>query len=385
MMLLRVVFRNTFRNPLRTTLTVLGIAVAVLAFGLLRTLIGAWHAGVAASAANRLVTRNAVSLVFPLPISYLERLRQIEGVTRVSYGNWFGGIYLDEKNFFPNFVVEPRSYLEMYPEFILGSEEKESFLKDRKGCVAGRKIARLFGWEVGDTVTLRGTIFPGEWDLVLRGIYRGRDRSIDETLFFFHWDYVNETLREAMPRRADKVGFFTVSVRSPEIAAEVGAAIDNTFKNSLAETLTETEKAFQQSFVAMSSALIVVIQIVSVLVIGIILAVVANTMVMSTRERSGEYAVFKCLGFGGVHLAGLILGESVVLTGSGCLLGIVLTFPAAGLLQRELSNFFPVFHVTPGTIGTAFLAAMLVALGASVLPTRSAVRIRIAEGLARVG
>jgi len=385
MMLLRIIFKNTWRNPLRTGLTVLGIAVAVLAFGLLRTLIGTWNAGVAASSATRLVTRNAVSLVFPLPISYREKIRQIDGVTQVSYGNWFGGIYIDEKNFFPNFVVEPRSYLEMYPEFIMPPADREAFYKDRKGCVAGRKIARLFGWKVGDSVTLKGTIFPGEWDLVVRGIYRGRDETIDETLFFFHWDYVNETIREIMPRRADRVGFFMVGVRSPEVAAAVAGAIDQSFRNSLAETLTETEKAFQQGFVAMSSALLVVIQIVSVLVIGIILAVVANTMVMSTRERTGEYAVFKCLGFGGRHIATLILGESLLLTWVGCLLGVGLTFPVAGLLQRQLSNYFPVFHVTPGTVAWAFLAALIVALAASVLPTRQAVRIRVAEGLARVG
>jgi len=382
---LKIILRNALRNKLRTLLTVLGAATAILAFCLLRTMVGAWHAGVAASSATRLVTRNAVSLVFPLPIAYLEKIRQIHGVARVSYGNWFGGIYIDEKNFFPNFVVEARSYLDLYPEFVLTPEEREAFLRDRRGCVAGRKIADLFGWKIGDIVTLKGTIYPGDWDLVLRGIYHGRDRTIDETQFFFHWEYLDEAVRGMMPARAGYVGFYLVGVARPELASRVAAAVDETFRNSLAETLTETEKSFQQGFVAMSSALLLVIQTVSILVVVIILAVVANTMVMTTRERMGEYAVFKCLGFGGGTITAFILGESLVITLAGSVLGILLTFPAVDMIRTNLPNFFPVFNVGKDTVAQALGAALLVALCAAAIPSRRAVRVRIAEGLARVG
>jgi len=330
MIILKIVLKNALRNKLRTVLTVLGCAAAMLAFCLLRTMVDAWHAGVAASSATRLVTRNAVSMVFPLPVAYLDRIRQIEGVTRVSYGSWFGGIYIDEKNFFPNFAVEPRAYLDLYPEFVVPPAEREAFLRDRRGCVAGRKIAELFGWEVGDIVTLRGTIFPGDWDLVLRGIYRGRDETIDETQFFFHWDLVNETIRKMAPGRADWVGFYLVGVDAPERASRAAVAIDAAFKNSLAETLTETEKSFQQGFVSMTSTLLALIQAVSLLVVVIILAVVANTMVMTTRERTGEYAVFKCLGFrGGTLTAFMEMTWAMLLS--------LISTPSIGYLSNTFS------------------------------------------------
>jgi len=383
-MLFRLLFRNAFRNRLRSGLTILGVAVALLAFGLLRTLIGAWYSGVEASSATRLVTRNAISLIFPLPFSYKEKIRQVGGVQTVSWGNWFGGIYIDEKNFFANFAVEPETYLSLYPEFTLTPTEKAAFLRDRKGFVAGRKLAARFRWQLGDTVTLRGTIFPGNWDFVLRGIYRGRDENVDETQFIFHWDYLNETLKKTAPLRADQVGFYMVGVNRPEVAAQVAAAIDGMFKNSMAETLTETEKAFQLGFIAMTGAIVAAIQIVSFVVIFIIMAVVANTMAMTTRERFGEYAVLKTLGFGGRHLGVLILGESLVITLLGCALGIALTYPAAALIKTKLGTYFPIFNVAAETLTLDLAAALLVGTVAALLPLYRAVGIRIAEGLRRI-
>src|SRR4030042_2079005 len=220
MLQIKILFRNAFHNKLRSGLTILGITVAVLAFGLLRTVIGAVYSAVEAASAPRLVTRNAISIIFPLPIAYAEKIRQIEGVKAVSWGNWFGGIYIDEKNFFPNFCVEPRTYMAIYPEFVISPPEKKAFLADRKGFVAGRKLAARYRWKIGDTVTLKGTIFPGNWDFVLRGVYRGRDKTIDETQFFFHWDYLNETMKRTVPRRADQVGFYMVGVPRPDVSTE---------------------------------------------------------------------------------------------------------------------------------------------------------------------
>jgi putative ABC transport system permease protein len=385
MHILKLIVRNSFRHRLRTALTVLGVVIAIVAFGLLRTVIDAWYSGVDASSASRLVTRNSISLIFSLPISYKDRIRQIEGVKTVSYGNWFGGVYIEEKNFFPNFAVEPQSYLDLYPEYVLSPDERGDFLRDRKGCVAGRKIAKKFGWKVGDTVTLKGTIFPGNWEFVLRGIYNGRDKNTDETQFFFHWDYLNETLRKTVPRRADQTGFYMIGVTSPAMATDVANAIDRTFKNSLAETLTETEKAFQLGFVAMSEAIIVAIQLVSIVVIIIIMAVMANTMAMTARERIGEYAVFKTLGFGGFHIAGLIFGESLFIVALGCILGMALTFPVAKVFAHAMGNFIPVFHVQTDTLYLDIAAALIVGLVAGVFPTYRAIRIRVADGLRRMG
>jgi len=182
--LLRLVFLNLLRHRLRSALTLCGICVAILCFGLLRTVISAWYAGVEASSANRLITRNAISLIFPLPLSYLERIRGVEGVKTVSYGNWFGGIYIEEKNFFANFAVEPRTYLELYPEFLLPEDQKQVFLRDRRACIVGRKLAKRFDWKVGDLITLRGTIFPGNWEFVLRGIYSGRTAPLMKATYY---------------------------------------------------------------------------------------------------------------------------------------------------------------------------------------------------------
>jgi putative ABC transport system permease protein len=385
MHILKLIFKNTFRHKLRTFLTVLAVTIAILAFGLLRTLISAWYAGAEASSASRLVTRNSISLIFSLPISYREKIRQIEGVKDISYGNWFGGIYIDEKNFFANFAVEPETYLALYPELVLTAGQKASFIRDRKGAVAGQKLAERFGWKIGDMITLKGTIFPGNWDFNLKGIYRGKNKNVDETTFFFHWEYLNESLRKTFPQRADQVGFYMIGVANPDLAADVAVQIDSMFENSLAETLTETEKAFQLSFISMTEAIVVAIQLVSFVIIFIIMAVVANTMAMTARERIGEYAIFKTLGFSGFHVCGLIFGESICITMMGAVFGIAFTFPVARILRETLSQFFPIFNVPPETVLLDILASCIIAFVAALFPTWRAIKIPIADGLRRVG
>ncbi len=385
MQILKLLFKNAFRHKLRTSLTVLGIAIAILAFGLLRTVVSAWYAGVDASSAARLVTRNSISIIFSLPLSYKEKIRQIPGVKDISYAYWFGGIYISEKNFIPNFAVDAKTIFDLWPEFVLTESQKNDFLRDRKACVAGRKVAKKYGWKIGDTITLKGTIFPGNWDFTLKGIYKGAYKGTDETQFFFHWDYLNESLKKTTPYRADHVGWFTVNVAHPDLASEVAAAIDKTFKNSLAETLTETEKAFQMSFVSMTEAIIIAVQVVSFVVIIIIMAVMANTMAMTARERIGEYAIMKTLGFGAWSIAGLIFGESLIIAFMGCALGILATFPAAKAFGDAMSTYFPVFNVQRQTIYMDISAAVIVGIIAAAFPAWRAVKVRIADGLRRIG
>ena len=385
MYILKLLLRNAFRHKLRTGLTILSITIAILAFGLLRTFVGSWYAGVKASSANRLVTRNAISLIFPLPLSYKDKIRQIDGVKEISYGNWFAGIYKDEKNFFANYAIEAKNYMKLYPEFIVPPDQKEAFLRDRKGCVVGRKLVEQYHWKIGDMITLKSALFPGKWEFVLRGIYHGRNESTDERVFFFHWDYVNEALKKAASRRADQVGWYVVEVADPNRAAEVAQAIDKTFKNSLAETLTETEKAFFLSFISMADAIIVAIQLVSFVVIVIIIAVAANTMAMTARERIGEYAIFKTLGFKGWRIAGMIVGESLLITTIGCIIGIAFTPPAAKEFSKLVGTYFPAFRVEVDTIYMDIGAAFLVGLCAAIIPTWRALKIRIADGLRRIG
>jgi putative ABC transport system permease protein len=380
----KLILRNALRHKTRSSLTVFGLVVATLAFGLLQTVIKAWYAGADAASNTTLVTRNATSLVFALPLSYEAKIRAVDGVARVAYANWFGGVYQDPKNFFPQFAISGASYLDIYPDFLVPEEQREAFLHDRKGALIGRKLADEYGFKVGDVVPLRGTIYPGQWEFNVRGIYDGRQASTVTTQMFFHWDYLNETLKKTAQRRANQVGVYVVQIRRPEDAAAVSAAIDATFKNSLAETLTETEKAFQLSFVAMSDAIVVAIRLVSFVVILIIMAVMANTMAMSARERLSEYATLRALGFGPGFLARLIFGESLLLAMLGAAIGMALLFPVAHAFAARMGTTFPVFEVAPATLAMQLLAALAVGVVAAVAPTLRAARVTIVDGLRSV-
>jgi putative ABC transport system permease protein len=380
-----LVLRNAFRHRLRTTLTVIGIIVAISAFGLLRTIVDAWYAGANASSSARLVTRSSVSLVFSLPLNYAPKIRQVEGVTAVAWANWFGGVYVNERNFFPQFAISGASYLDVYPEFVLSDAERKAFLADRVGAIAGRKLADKYGWKVGDQIPLRGTIYPGTWTFTLRGIYDGAEAGTDTSTFFFHFDYLNEAIKRLYPRRGDQTGVFIEQLRDPEDAASVSQAIDATFRNSLAETLTETEKAFQLGFVAMSEAILLAIQAVSYVVIVIIMAVMANTMAMTARERYGEYATFKALGFSNSFVAMLIFAESLGIAMLGGLLGVAFTFPMAEAFASLVGSILSGFNVSDTTILLQIAAAFVIGLVAAAVPAWNAARIRIVDGLRAIG
>ena len=385
MLLSRLVAKNAFRHKLRTALTMVGIVVAITAFGLLRTIVDAWYAGANASSSARLITRSSVSLVFSLPLTYAQKIRQVPGVQSVSWANWFGGVYISERNFFPQFAIDAKSYLEMYPEFILPPGERKAFLTDRKGAIVGRKLAEQYGWKIGDVIPLRGTIYTGTWTFTLRGIYDGADKGTDQSTMFLHWDLLNETIKKLYPRRGDQTGVFVVQLRDPAEAAEVSAAIDALFKNSLAETLTETEKAFQLSFVAMTEAILLAIQAVSFVVIVIIMAVMANTMAMTARERGSEYATMKALGFSGGFVATLIFAESTGIALLGGLTAIALTIPLADAFAEQMGTLFPIFFVSEQTMLSQVGAALLVGVIAAAFPAWRTATQRIVDGLRAVG
>jgi putative ABC transport system permease protein len=380
-----LIVRNAFRHKLRTALTVTGIVVAITAFGLLRTIVDAWYAGANASSSARLITRSSVSLVFSLPLTYAEKIRQVPGVRSVSWANWFGGVYISERNFFPQFAIDAPTYLDMYPEYLLPPDERKAFLVDRKGAIVGRKLAEQYGWKVGDQIPLRGTIYSGTWTFNLRGIYDGAEKGTDQSTMFFHWALLNETIKKIYPRRGDQTGVFIVELRDPAEAAEVSVAIDAMFKNSLAETLTETEKAFQLSFVAMTEAILLAIQAVSFVVIVIIMAVMANTMAMTARERGAEYATLKALGFSNGFVAMLIFAESLGIALVGGLVAVALTVPLANGFAERMGSLFPIFFVSENTMLMQVGAATVVGIVAAAFPAWRTARVRIVDGLRAVG
>lgn len=386
MKILKIIFANALRHKLRTTLTILGIAIAVIAFGVLRTVVTVWDSSVDAAAANRLITRQAVSFIFPLPYAYKEKIKNVEGVKEVSFANWFGGVYKDKNNFFTRMCVDADTYFDVLPEFIISPEELENFKKERNACVIGQEIAVQYNLKLGDQMVLEGDIFPGQWEFVVRGIYKPKNKNTDDTQMLFHWDYINERMKAEAPLRAGSVGWYIVQIENPNDAAEVSEKIDALFKNSSAETKTETEKAFTQGFVSASSAIITAMNFMSFVIIGIIMLVLANTMIMAARERTREYAVLKTLGFSAFHIIGLILGESLVIALIGGGIGIALTYPiVAGFEQAMPKGFFPFFYIEPITTILALSAAIIIGILASIFPIQRALRTNIVDGFRFVG
>lgn len=382
---LKLIFKNVFRAKLRSSLTIIGLVIAIVAFGLLQTVVDAWFAGSNASSASRMVTRNAISLVFPMPTYYRERMRAVNGVKSVTLLNWFGGVYKEPKNFFPQFAVDHENFFDLYPEFIMPVDQLLAFKRDRQGAAVGRKLADEFGWKVGDTIPIRGTIFPGTWSFTLRAIFDAKDETTITRQMYFHWDYINEYLKQKYPRRTDQIGTFVIEVDDASRVADIAKAIDAEFKNSLAETLTESEKSFQLGFIAQMEQIILTIRIVSFVVIFIIMAVVANTMAMTARERLTEYATLKALGFSPLFVAALIFGEALMLALIGGGLGILVTFPLAKGVGIIASAVFAVFKVSQATVLMQLACAVVVGIAAALVPSWRSARIKIVEGLRHVG
>ncbi|MBA4251604.1 MAG: ABC transporter ATP-binding protein [Chlorobiaceae bacterium] len=385
MKILKLIFKNTLRHKLRTTLTILGIAIAVIAFGILRTVVTAWHVGVDASAANRLITRQAVSFIFPLPVTYKEKIASVAGV-EVTFSTWFQGVYIDKNQFFTRMAVDHETFFSVYPEFLLTKEELENFKNERTATIIGADLAKTYNLSIGDVMTLEGDIYPGTWNFTVRGIYQPRDKATDGTMMAFRWDYVNERMQQEWPERANDVGWYIVKINDPNQAAEISTQIDALFLNSRAETKTETERAFAQGFLSSTSAIIDAMNLISFVIIGIIMLVLGNTMIMAARERTREYAVLKTLGFSAKHIVGLILGESLLISAIGSAIGLFFIYPLIeGIGQVIPKGFFPVFHVESITIVLAVSAAMMIGLIASIFPIQRALKTKIVDGFRFVG
>ena len=388
MKVVKLLVKNAFRHKLRTILTIFGIAIAVMAFAMMRFVVNAWNAGVDVASADRVIVRHAVSFVFQLPYAYKDKILNVPGVKDVTNCTWFQGVYKDPAdfdNFFARIAINPDNFFKIYPEYIVKTEELEAFKKERNACIIGEKTAALHKLKIGDVIPIEGDIYPGKWEFVVRGIYKGKDSSIDATQMFFDWRYLDEALRRDMPVRAGQVGWYVMQVDNPSNIANISTSVDNIFKNSTAETKTETEKAFYQSFVSMSSALIKAMNIVSFVIIGVILLVLANTMAMTARERITEYAVMKTLGFGAKHLVGLIAGEALLIAIIGGALGV----PAAVLFAMGFTKMFPTWFPNFPDMGVivigAFAVAILVGITSALFPALRAVRMRIVDGLRYVG
>jgi putative ABC transport system permease protein len=374
----RLIWANLKRNKRRTILTVLSVAVALFLFATLRSVLTTLHAAVQVGSETRLVTRNAISLVFQLPKSYYERLRAVEGVEDVSWGNWFGGNYRDSQDFFAVIAIDPETYFTLYPEIQVSPDQKKAFIAERTGAMVGEELLKRYDWKVGDTVTLRGTIYPGDWPFTIRAVYHPTTPYIDESTFLFQWDY----LYERSDRQAD-IGWYILKLSNPDLAPTVARTIDDMFRNSSAATTTSTERAFQASFIGMYGNIGFFLSAIGLAVFFAILLVAANTMMMAARERTTEYAVLKALGYGDALLFGLVMMEAALVTALGGAFGVL----AARLFFGSttfLDAWFPGFGVTLPTMLTGLAIALAIGLLSGLIPALRAARLPVVQALRQV-
>jgi putative ABC transport system permease protein len=374
-----LIVANLFRKKLRTTLTIGSFAVALFLFGLLVVVHGAFNQGVDVAGADRLDVINKTSIIQPLPYSYRDQILRMPGVKAVTYDNWFGGVYQDEKNFFPQFAIDPENQRVVFPEFVIPDDQWKAFLEDREGAIAGSGIAKRFGWKVGDRIPIKGAIYPGDWEFNLRGIYTGSRDNDDLTQFWFHYKYLDER------RQYGKglVGWYTVKLDTPDDGTRVTKAIDTMFANSPYETKTETEKALATDFAKQFGNIGFLISAVGSVVFFTLLLVTGNTMAIAVRERIGELAVLKAVGFNDRFVLFLVLGESLLIAAIGGAIGLALS-KLMTLGGDPTHGFLPFFYLPGPMILLGFGVALAVGVLAGILPATSAMRLRVVDALRRV-
>lgn len=374
-----LIMANLFRKKLRTTLTIGSFVVALFLFGLLVVVHGAFNQGVDVAGADRLDVINKTSIIQPLPYSYRDQILRIPGVKAITHDNWFGGVYQDEKNFFPQFAIDPENQRVVFPEFVIPDDQWKAFLEDREGAIAGSGIAKRFGWKVGDRIPIKGAIYPGDWEFNLRGIYAGSRDNDDLTQFWFHYKYLDER------RQYGKglVGWYTVKLDTPDDGTRVTKTIDTMFANSPYETKTETEKALATDFAKQFGNIGFLISAVGSVVFFTLLLVTGNTMAIAVRERIGELAVLKAVGFNDRFVLFLVLGESLLIAAIGGAIGLALC-KLMTLGGDPTHGFLPFFYLPGPMMLLGFGVALAVGVLAGILPATSAMRLRVVDALRRV-
>jgi putative ABC transport system permease protein len=382
-----LVIRNLSRNKVRVGLTVLGVSVAIVAFLLLRTVSWAWGAASANSAKDRIVTRHKVTFVLPLPKRYVDDVRATPHVARATWATWFGGQDpRHDREFFMTLAVDSATYFDVYREGKLSQAELEAFQHDRQGAVVGDQLAKKLGWNIGDKVALQSGTFPGEWQFTIDGIYTATAKAVNRSEFLFHWDYLNDSVP---PSRRDQVGWIASAVDDPSRVAEVSAALDRRFEGHEVPTLSQDENTFNRTFLAMFAAVLQAMDLISVVILVILMLILGNTIAMAVRERTGEYAVLRAVGFLPRHVALWVVAEALVMGAAGGLLGIGVAWPFINLVvgrfvEENMGSYLPVFRLeAPAMIVGATLAALLGG-AAALLPAGRTSQLRVGDAVRKV-
>lgn len=382
MKFLPLVLANIGRKKIRTTLTIGSFFVALLLFALLAAVRAGFNQGIDVAGADRLVVIGRTGIIQPLPLPYLERMGRLPGVAEVTHATWFGGVYQDPKNFFPQFVVDPESWISMYPEFTVSEDQWRDFMADRQGVVIGRKLAERFSWEVGDRVPLKppGYLGGGSWDFNVRAIYEGSRPQDDLTQMWIRHDYFYE---KAPSYWQGIVGWYVVRVSDPDRSLEVASAIDDEFANSTAETRTQTESAFAASFARQMGNIEFLILAIGSVVFFTLLLVTGNTMAIAVRERMGELAVLKAIGYSDGFVLGLVLVESLFIAAIGGGLGLAAGSVVAPAAQN-LTNGVIIMYLPGAAVAVGVAVALATGFVAGLLPAVSAMRLSVVDALRRI-
>jgi putative ABC transport system permease protein len=385
--LLRLVTRNLLRHPLRTLLTTGSLVVAFFLLCTLRSLVTTLEAGTSAAASNRLWVQSAVSLFVDMPLSYPERIAQVEGVEEVCKWQWFGGYYQDESNFFAQFAVDPQELLDCYPEVVIVEGSAEAFLTRRDSCIVGDSLASQYGWKVGDRVPIIGALFPHPdgadraWEFEVAGIYDPTTRNIDDRTLFFHWELFEETL-ERSPTGLSGVGAIVLRTASDADQTRIMREVDALYENGPQRVQTTTEAEFQAQFISMFGNVPFFVSAIGGGVFAAILLACVNTMLMAAREQRRDIGILKALGFRDSTVATVLLAQSLSLCTLGGLAGVGLALGTEQAIGTAMGAFFPGYAIEQQTIIAALVLVVVVGLAAGLAPAWTARRSRVIDTLA---
>ena len=378
----RILMANLLRKKVRLLLTVGSFAVALFLFAFLGVVRSAFSIDAVVVKADRLIVVNRTSWFNTMPVSYKDKIEQIPGVKNVTHYTWFAGVYHDEKDFFPQFAIDPEGNRQVYPEFLIPEEQWQAFLKDRQGAIAGIETAQRFHWKIGDRIPLMAPQYgAGTWELNLVGIYHGERRQTDQTQFWFRWDYFNEKVPQEMK---GQVGWYIVRVADPSDAVRVAKAIDQQFANSSHETRTNTESVFSADMLKQFGNIRFLIVSIGVVVFFTLLLVTGNTMAIAIRERTRELAVFKAVGFSDLNILVLVLSESLLIATIGGGLGLLLALLTIPLVASSLSGMLSGLVLSPKILLFGLCLALLVGFLSGLIPGVIAMRLHIVTAMRRV-
>jgi len=381
---LYLVYKNLTRKKMRLFLTCFAIFIAFLIFGSISALKGSLDSGVEMSADNRLVVVNKTNFTVSLPYAYVNKVKSIEGVKDVTHANWFGGYYQEPSKPLVSMAVDPESYFKVYNELVLPAAQKQAWLKNQSGMLIGERMAKSYGWKVGDTVPISSNIFSHKdgghtWDFKVDGIFSAREKQTDTGYMIFHYKYFKETQSFG----ENSIGWIVLTTDSADINDQVAKLIDEGFANSSAETETSTEKAFNKAFIEQIGNIGLIIYGVVFMAFFTILIVVGNTMVLAVRERTKEIAVFKTLGFSSFRVFKMIMSESLLLSFFGGLLGMGAAVMIVNVASEQLSRVLPNMILSQSIFLHAIGYMLLLGLITGIIPAFNALRLNIVSAFNR--